>query len=61
MTMTYEQSLALFRNIVNQKHPPVMGAAQHRVRRNINETNKGRGGYGGGRGTGRSGRGVQRT
>ena len=72
MTVTYEQSLALFRNMVNQKHPPQMGAARHRVRRNINETNtgrggrnQGRGGYGrggrGGRGTGRGGRGVQRT
>jgi hypothetical protein len=72
MTVTYEQSLALFRNMVNQKHPPQIGGAQHRVRRNINEANtgrggrnQGRGGYGrggrGGRGTGRGGRGVQRT
>jgi hypothetical protein len=35
MTMTNEQSLSLFRNMVNQKHPPQMGAAQNRVRRNI--------------------------
>ena len=28
MTMTYEQLLSLFRNMVNQKHPPQMGAAQ---------------------------------
>ena len=72
MTVTYEQSIALFRNMVNQKHPPQMGAAQYRVRRNINETstgrggrNQGRGGFGrggrGGRGTGRGGRGAQRT
>jgi hypothetical protein len=72
MTMTYEQSLALFRNMVNQKHPPQMGAAQNRVRRNINEAttgrggrSQGRGGYGrggrGGRGAGRAGRGNQRT
>ncbi len=44
MMMTYEQALSLFRNMVNQKHPPQMGAAQNRVRRNINETNTGRGG-----------------
>ena len=74
MTMTYEQALSLFRNMVNQKHPPQMGVAQNRVRRNINETNTGRGargqtgrgGYGrggrGGRGSTRSGRvNVQRT
>jgi hypothetical protein len=74
MTVTYEQALSLFRNMVIQKHPPQMGAAQNRVRRNINETNvgpgsrgqSGCGGYGcggrGGRGSGRSGRGnIQRT
>ncbi|KAI2505807.1 Reverse transcriptase (RNA-dependent DNA polymerase) [Fragilaria crotonensis] len=73
MTMTYEQALSLFRNMVNQKHPPQMGAAQNRVRRNINETNSGRGARGqsvrgghgrGGRGgrSSRSGRGnVQKT
>jgi hypothetical protein len=27
LTITYDQSLALFRNMVNQKHPPQMGAA----------------------------------
>ena len=27
MTITYNQALALFRNTVNQKHPPQMGAA----------------------------------
>ena len=25
MTITYDQSLALFRNMVNQKHPPKLG------------------------------------
>ena len=68
MTMTYEQSLALFRNMVNQKHPPQVGAANQRSRRHINETStstggrgfKGRGGGGrGGRG-GRQGRGGNR-
>ncbi len=44
MMMTYEQALALFRNMVNQKHPPQMGAAKNRVRRTINEANTGRGG-----------------
>jgi hypothetical protein len=55
--ITYKQSLALFRNMVNQKHPPQMGAVQNRVRRQINQTNtggrnsRGRGGFGrGGRG-----------
>ena len=62
MTMTYEQSLALFRNMVNQKHPPQMGAAQNRVRRQINETNSGRGGRGQHRGGyGRGGRGGGRN
>ena len=72
MTMTYEQSLALFRNMVNQKHPPQMGVAQHRVRRNVNEVSTGRGGRGytsrgghgrggrGGNGRGRGGRGQPR-
>ncbi|KAI2498347.1 hypothetical protein MHU86_16158 [Fragilaria crotonensis] len=70
MTMTYEQAIALFRNMVNQKHPPQMGAAQNRVRRSINEASanrggrgQGRGGYGrggrGGRTSGRGGRGGQ--
>ncbi|KAI2500086.1 Reverse transcriptase (RNA-dependent DNA polymerase) [Fragilaria crotonensis] len=58
MTMTYEQAIALFRNMVNQKHPPQMNAASNRVRRSINETNTGRGGRGHGRGGfGRGGRG----
>ncbi|KAI2503240.1 hypothetical protein MHU86_11177 [Fragilaria crotonensis] len=73
--MTYEQALSLFRNMVNQKHPPQMGAAQNRIRRNINQIHAGRGsrgqstsrgGYGrggrGGRGSGRGGRGnIQKT
>jgi hypothetical protein len=58
MTMTYEQAIALFCNMVNQKHPPQMGAASNRVRRSINETHTGRGGRGHGRGGfGRGGRG----
>lgn len=58
MTMTYEQAIALFRNMANQKHPPQMGAAQNRVRRSINETSANRGGRGQGRGGyGRGGRG----
>ena len=59
MTITYNQSLALFRNMVNQKHPPQVGAANHRTRRQINEVSTGgrgsRGRGGGGRG-GRGGR-----
>ena len=59
MTITYNQAVALFRNMVNQKHPPQMNA--NRVRRNVNEVTSGRGGGrgnqrgGGGRG-GRGGR-----
>jgi hypothetical protein len=34
-TVTYEQLLAHFRNVVNQKHPPQMAAAQNQVRWNI--------------------------
>ena len=68
-TMTYKQSLAMFRNMVNQKHPPQMNAKQNHVRRNINETNTGRGGRGqnrggygrGGRGSGRGGKGTKQT
>jgi uncharacterized membrane protein YgcG len=56
MTMTYEQAVALFRNMVNQKHPPQMGAAQNRVRRNVNEVSTGRG-RGGSTGRGGQGRG----
>jgi hypothetical protein len=61
MTMTYEQALSLFRNMVNQKHPPQMGAAQKSVRRYINETNSGRGARGQSvrRGHGRGGQGGQ--
>ena len=67
MTMTYEQALTLFRNMVNQKHPPQMGAAQHRVRRNVNEVSTGAGRGGRGQtgsvihgGHGRGGRGGRR-
>jgi hypothetical protein len=70
MTITYDQALSLFRNMVNQKHPPQMGVAHNRARRQINEASssisgrdaRGRAGYGrggkGGRqgGRGRSGR-----
>lgn len=55
--ITYEQALSLFRNMVNQKHPPQMGAVQNRTRRQINQAttggrhSRGRGGLGrGGRG-----------
>ncbi len=37
LTITYEQSLALFQNMVNQKHPPQMNAANSRTRRDVNE------------------------
>jgi hypothetical protein len=56
MTITYDQSLALFRNMVNQKHPPQVGAATHRTRRQVNEVTSGRGSRGRG-GGGRGGRG----
>ena len=69
MTITYDQLLALFRNImVNQKHPPQMGAAQNRVHRNDNEVSSGktkktgRGGFGrGGKGGRHGGRGGRNT
>jgi hypothetical protein len=67
MTITYEQSLAHFLNMVNQKHPPQVGAVQNRARRNVNEVSTGgrgvRGcnqnssGRGGRGGRGRGGRG----
>ena len=58
MLMTYEQALALFWSMVNQKHPPQMGAAQNRDRWTTNEANTCRGGRGHGRGGfGRGGRG----
>ena len=56
LTITYDQSLALFRNMVNQKHPPQVGAATNRTRRNLNEVTSGRGSRGRG-GGGRGGRG----
>lgn len=54
MTMTYEQALSNFRNEVNRKFPPEMGAP-NRTRRNVNEIRYSRGGRGGrfGRGRGR--------
>ena len=67
MTITYDQALALFRNMVNQKHPPQMGVAQNRTRRHVNEVattgrGRGRGGFGrGGRGGRQGGRGGRGT
>jgi hypothetical protein len=46
MTMTYQQAVGLFRNMVNQMHPHQLGAVQNRLRRNINEVHSGRGGHG---------------
>ena len=46
----------MFRNMVNQKHPPQVGAATNRTRRNVNEVMSGRGSRGRG-GSGRGGRG----
>ena len=57
MTVTYDQALSLFCNMVNQKHPPQMGAAQNRIRRTINEVSSGCGGRSGRGGFGRGGRG----
>jgi hypothetical protein len=64
MNVTYNQALALFRNMVNQKHPPQMDAVQNRSRRHVNEVStaargRGRGdcGCGGRGGRGRGGRG----
>ena len=72
MSITYEQSLSLFRNMVNQKYPPQMGVVQNRARRHVNEVStggrgsRGRAAFGrggkGGRHGGRGGRGGrQRT
>jgi hypothetical protein len=66
MSITYEQSLSLFRNMVNQKHPPQVGMVQNRQRRHVNETSstggrssRGRAGFGrGGRGGRNGGRGC---
>ena len=57
-TITHDQSLALFRNMVNQKHPSQMGAARNRVQRNVNEVSSGKAktGRGGFRGGGKGGR-----
>ncbi|KAI2511631.1 hypothetical protein MHU86_2697 [Fragilaria crotonensis] len=57
MSVTYDQALALFRNMVNQKHPPQMNATHNRTRRNINEVTTGRGRSSGRGGHGRGGRG----
>ena len=57
MTITCDQALAMFRNMVNQKHPPEMGAGQNRVRRHVNKACSGRGGRGSCEGHGRGGRG----
>ncbi|KAI2502911.1 hypothetical protein MHU86_11580 [Fragilaria crotonensis] len=56
-TITYEQSLSLFRNMVNQKHPPQMGTVQNRARRQINKVSSGGRGSRGRAGFGRGGRG----
>ena len=45
MTVTYDQALSLFWNMVNQKHPPQMG--EYWVRQNDNEVSIGNGGHGG--------------
>ncbi|KAI2507357.1 hypothetical protein MHU86_7077 [Fragilaria crotonensis] len=57
MSITYEQSLSLFRNMVNQKHPPQMGVVQNRARRQVNEVSTGGRGSRGRAGFGRGGRG----
>ena len=57
MTISYDQSLSLFRNMVNQKHPPQVGAVNHRTRRQVNEVTSGRGNSRGRGGGGRGGRG----
>lgn len=36
MTITYNYAVALFRNMVNHKHPPQMNATDNRIRRTIN-------------------------
>jgi hypothetical protein len=58
LTITYEQSLALFPNMVNQKHPPQMNATNSRTRQQGNEVSTGRSsrGHGGGGQGGRGGR-----
>jgi hypothetical protein len=61
MAVTYQQALALFRNMVNEKHPPhQMNAAHNRTRGNINKmtSNKSKAGRGG---FGRGGRGPTKT
>lgn len=41
MTVTYDQALALFRNMFNQKHPPQINVANNRTRRHVNEVSSG--------------------
>ena len=60
MTITYDQAIALFRNMVNQKHPPQMGATQNRVRCNVNKATTGQSGRANRGGFGRGGRGGRR-
>ena len=55
----HDQALSLFRNMVNQKHPPQMGAAQNRIRCNIKEVSSSRGGRGGRGGFARGGGGER--
>ncbi len=68
MSVTNDQALALFCNMVNQKHPPQMNVTNNETRCNISEVTSGRGrsgqgGYGcrgrGGRHGGRGGRGTK--
>ena len=68
MSVTNNQALALFCNMVNQKHPPQMNVTNNETRCNISEVTSGRGrsgqgGYGcrgrGGRHGGRGGRGTK--
>jgi hypothetical protein len=61
MNISYNQALSLFRNMINQKHPPQMGAVNNHVRRNVNEVSSGRGGRSGRGGGGRGGRGGHQS
>jgi hypothetical protein len=65
MNVTYDQELALFRNMVNnKKHPPLMGAVSRRHVNGVSTAARGRGRGGYGRGVrgrrGRGGRGNSR-
>lgn len=59
MTITYGQSLAFFRNMVNQEHPPQMRTVQNRARRQVNEVSTGGRGSRGRAGFERGSRGGQ--